>query len=172
MRVSISACLAALLAASALHAETTNVTAQGFEVHTTVHVKAPTDKAFAALIVPARWWDSAHTFSHDAANLTLEPQAGGCWCEKLPNGGSVEHLHVLYVAPGAALRLRGALGPFQGMALDGVMTFVLKPVDGGSDITVTYLLGGYSKDGFESAAKAVDQVMSEQLAHLKQLLDG
>ena len=33
-------------------------------------------------------------------------------------------------------------------------------------------LSGYSKEGFEGGAKAADQVLGEQLEHLKKLIDG
>src|ERR1700693_1962429 len=69
----------------------------GFEVRKTVRVAAAPDKAYAALLQPSRWWNSEHTFSGSAANLVLDARAGGCWCETLPDGGSVENLHVGYV---------------------------------------------------------------------------
>jgi hypothetical protein len=34
------------------------------------------------------------------------------------------------------------------------------------------VLGGYSKDGFEALSKAADQVLTEQMARYKKLLDG
>src|SRR5277367_1894554 len=77
-------------------AEVINVATNGFEVRETVHVAAAPDKAYAALLLPARWWGSDHTFSGNAANLTLDARAGGCWCESLPDGGSAEHLRVVY----------------------------------------------------------------------------
>ena len=110
----------------------------------TVHVAAASDKAYAALLQPARWWSSEHTFSGSAANLTFDARAGGCWCETLPGGGSVEHLRVVYVSPGKTLRLRGALGPFQGLAVAGVMTWSVKSVADGTDISFTYSVGGYA----------------------------
>ncbi len=138
----------------------------GFSVTETAHVAASPDQVYAALIVPAKWWDSAHTFSQNAANLSLDARAGGCWCETLPNGGSVMHMTVVYVAPGKALRLRGALGPFQGMGVDGAMTVTLKPAGDGTDVTMSYAMGGYAKGGFADLAKAADAVLGEQLARL------
>jgi hypothetical protein len=144
----------------------------GFEVRESVRVSAAPQKAYAALLQPARWWSSSHTFSGNAANLTLEARAGGCWCETLPDGGSVEHMHVVYVAPGSTLRLRGALGPFQGLGVEGAMTWSLKGSANTTEISVTYTIGGYSKDGFEGAAKGVDQVLGEQLQQLKKLIES
>jgi len=153
-------------------AEVVSAAGSGFEVRETAHIAASPDKVYAALLQPAHWWSSDHTFSGNAANLALEARAGGCWCETLPDGGSVEHLRVVYVAPGKTLRLRGALGPFQGLAVDGVMTWSVKSAAGGTDISITYALGGYAKDGLEGMSKMTDQVLGEQLERLKKLVDG
>jgi hypothetical protein len=153
-------------------AEVVTVAANGFEVRETAHTAAPSDKVYAALLLPAHWWSSDHTFSGSAANLVLDAHAGGCWCETLPDGGSVEHLRVVYVSPGKILRLRGALGPFQGLAVDGVMTLSVKSVADGTDISLTYAIGGYAKDGFDGLSKAADGVLGEQVERLKKLVDG
>jgi uncharacterized protein YndB with AHSA1/START domain len=158
-------------AAIAAHAEIVSVTAAGFEVRETVHVASTPDKAYALLLTPARWWDSSHTYSQNAANLTLDARAGGCWCEALPDGGSVQHMSVLWVAPGKALRLRGALGPLQALAVDGVMTWSVKAAASGSDVTVNYAVGGFSPQGFDMVSKGVDQVLGEQIGHLKKLIE-
>jgi hypothetical protein len=170
-----SAVLAPLVMLAPLNhadAEVIGVASNGFEIHQTVHVGASADKAYAALLTPARWWNSQHTFSGSAANLTLDARAGGCWCETLADGGSVEHLRVVYVAPGKALRLRGALGPFQGLAVDGAMTWSVKSGANGSDITLTYVVGGYNKDGFDALSKAADQVLGDQIERLRKFIDG
>jgi hypothetical protein len=162
------------LAAAALPAtaEVVSAAGNGFEVRETVHTAASADKAYAALVQPAHWWNSDHTFSGNAANLVLDARAGGCWCETLPGGGSVEHLRVVYVSPGKVLRLRGALGPLQRLAVDGVMTWSVQGGAEGADISMTYAIGGYAKDGFEELSKGVDHVLGEQLERLKKLLDG
>jgi len=153
-------------------AEVLSVGSDGFEVRESVHVAAAPDKAYAALLQPAKWWASDHTFSGSAANMTLDARAGGCWCETLPGGGSVEHMRVVYAVPDKTLRLRGALGPFQGLGAEGAMTWSVKNGAGGTEITVSYALGGYAKDGFDGLSKAADQVLGEQLERLKKLIDG
>jgi hypothetical protein len=153
-------------------AEVTSVASTGFEVRETAHVAAAPDKAYAALLLPARWWSSDHTFSRNADNLKLDARAGGCWCETLPDGGSAEHLRVVFVAPGKTLRLRGALGPLQGMGVEGAMTWSLKGSSTGTDISVSYAVGGFAKDGFDDMSKAVDRVLGEQIERLKKLIDG
>jgi len=163
----------ALLLAAAVPAAATVLDAgsNGFTVQLTAHIAAPTAKVYAALITPARWWGSDHTFSGDSANLRLDAKAGGCWCEKLANGGSVAHLTVVYAAPGKALRLRGALGPFQGYGVEGAMTWALKAVGNETDLALTYALGGYGKDGFEDWSKAADEVLAAQVARLKRFIE-
>jgi hypothetical protein len=153
-------------------AEVFSVSGNGFEIRETAHTAGSPEKTYAALLLPARWWSSDHTFSGSAANLVLDARAGGCWCETLPNGGSVEHLRVILVMPGKTLRLRGALGPFQALAVDGVLTWSLKGGPDGTDISVSYAIAGYSKDGFDEAAKGADRVLGEQLERLKKLVDG
>jgi Polyketide cyclase / dehydrase and lipid transport len=170
--LSVTTLSAAAVMATAAQADVVSLASNGFEVRHTVHVATSADKAYAVLVTPSRWWASDHTFSGNAANLVLDARAGGCWCENFPDGGSVQHLQVVYVSPGKILRMRGALGPFQSLAVDGVMTWTLKSAPNGTDITVTYALGGYVKDGFDMLSKAADRVITEQADHLKRLIDG
>jgi hypothetical protein len=163
---------ALFLALAPARGEVVNVAAGGFQIHEAVHVRVTPEKAYALLITPSRWWSSDHTFSKNAENLSLDAHAGGCWCEKLPEGGSVEHMHVLWTAPGKTLRLRGALGPFQALAVDGVLTFIIKPAAEGSEVALDYSLGGYNKDGFDVLAKVTDKVMGEQLERFRQALEN
>ncbi len=176
MRLSreLAAVLAIVLAAmldAAANAAVVAVAGGGFTVRLTEHVAAAPDAVYATLIKPASWWSAAHTFSGDAGNLSLEPKAGGCWCERLPGGGSAMHMMVVYAQPGKLLRLRGALGPFQGSAVDGAMTWALKATGAGTDVTLTYTLGGYNSEGFVQWARAVDGVLNGQLARLKRLIE-
>jgi uncharacterized protein YndB with AHSA1/START domain len=152
-------------------AEVLDSAANGFTLRETAHVAASPDKVYAALIAPQNWWSSDHTFSHNAANLSLDARAGGCWCEALPGGGSVQHLTVVFADPGKILRLRGALGPFQAMAVDSVLTWTLTPANGGTDITLTSVTGGYAPGGLESISKVADRVFAEQLARLKKFVE-
>jgi uncharacterized protein YndB with AHSA1/START domain len=152
-------------------AEVVSAGSNGFEVRERVHVAAPPAALYAALIAPNRWWDPKHTFSGDAARLTLEARAGGCWCESLPDGGSAQHMTVIYVSPGKALRLKGALGPLQAMGVTGSLTFSIVPAGPGADLTLSYAIGGYSKDGFDALSKAVDSVLGGQVARLQRLAE-
>jgi uncharacterized protein YndB with AHSA1/START domain len=153
-------------------ADVVSVADNGFEVHETAHLAASPDKVYAALLKPALWWNPKHTFSGSAANLTLDARAGGCWCETLPDGGSVEHLRVVYLSPGKTLRLRGALGPFQGLGVDGVMTWSVKGAAGGTDVSLTYAVGGYFNGGFDKPSKMTDEMLGEQIERLKRAVAG
>ena len=152
-------------------ATVTDVASNGFTLNIAVHINASPDKVYATLITPAKWWSSEHTFSGDAKNLHADTKAGGCWCETLPHSGSALHLTVVYVAPGKALRLRGALGPFQGLGADGALTWKLEPAADGTLLHSTYSLGGYNKDGFAELSKAADGVLTVQVNRLKDLIE-
>jgi hypothetical protein len=139
----------------------------GFEVENRVAVAAPPAAVYAEIGRIGDWWDSAHTYSGDAHNMTLDLRAGGCFCERLPAGGGVEHMRVVYAAPASALRLVGGLGPLQGEGVSGVLTFSLKPATGGTEVRLDYIVGGYLRGGGETMAPAVDQVLGAQLERLR-----
>jgi len=163
---------AVLATAAPAAAEVKSATPNGFEVATTVTIAGPADLVYGALGEVGRWWSSSHTFSRDAANLSIELRAGGCFCERLKDGGSVQHLQVVYAAPGAGLRLRGALGPLQMEGVDGTLSWALKPGEGGTDVTQSYVVGGYIRSGMEQWAPRVDRVLDEQLQRLKSFVEG
>ncbi|MBX7199125.1 MAG: SRPBCC domain-containing protein [Rhodospirillaceae bacterium] len=158
----------ALLGAAPAQAAVADVGTSGMEIQHTIHVAAAPQKVWDVLIQPARYWSPDHTFSGKAANMTLEPKAGGCWCEALPNGGSVQHMAVGFFAPPKTLVLRGSLGPFFNLGADGALAWTLAAKDAGTDVTLTFRAGGYVKDGFGKWAAPVDQVLGEQIAHLRQ----
>ena len=58
-------------------AEVTRATDDSFVSRHEVVVKASPKQVWLALISPATWWTSEHTWSGSAKNLTLVPQAGG-----------------------------------------------------------------------------------------------
>ncbi|QUD90814.1 ATPase [Phenylobacterium montanum] len=167
MQLVLAAVAAVVASSGAARAEVVDVQPNGFEVRHALHLAVPPDKAYAALVDIGRWWSPDHTFSGDSANLSIEPKAGGCFCEALKDGGSVAHMRVVFVAPGKMLRLEGALGPLQTLGVTGHLAFALKPQDGGADLVLTYDVGGYAKDGFAGWATPVDHVLGLQMARLK-----
>ena len=163
--------LALITMQCATHAEVADKQPNGFSLDETETINAPPDKVYAALIDPSKWWDSAHTFSGDAKNMTFDARAGGCWCETLPNGGSVLHMTIVNIAPGKLVRLRGALGPFQSTGMEGAMNVVFTPKNGGTELEVSYNLGGYVNGGFDVLATSADGVLNLQFYRLKQLIE-
>ncbi len=153
-------------------AAVTDSTASGFEVSQTYTVNAPADTVYDVLIHPADWWSSDHTFSGDAANLTLDPKAGGCWCERLPDGGSVDHMTVDYAQPDSVLRMEGGLGPLQETGASGHMTVQLAESNGVTTVSVVYDVGGYAKGGLDQLATPVDAVLGQQFANLKTVAEA
>lgn len=167
------------LGGQAARAEVVQQNEAGFVTRAVAQVEADPREAWMALIAPAKWWNPAHTWSSDAANLRLTPQAGGCFCETIPESGadgapplagSARHMVVVLAIPDRVLRMRGGLGPLQSEAADGVLTITLKPVDGGTQIVWEYAVGGYLRYDLPAIAKAVDGVMEEQLGGLAKLL--
>jgi uncharacterized protein YndB with AHSA1/START domain len=144
------------------------VTPTGFLVKLETDVHAPPAKVYEALVGQiGLWWNPEHTYSHDAKNLSIDARPGGCFCEKLPNGGGIEHLRVIYIAPPQVVRFSGALGPLQASGVAGSMTWKLS---GGSDTTrfeLSYSVGGFIPGGFEKIAPAVEAMLREQVDRLK-----
>jgi hypothetical protein len=170
----IAAALAALVSVPSA-AEVTRASELGFVSRNEVVVKATPKEVWLALISPAAWWDKAHTWSGDARNLTLTPQAGGCFCETIPEvdepgrftlQGSVEHMRVVQAYPEAALRMVGSLGPLQSEPVTGVLTIVLSKHEKGTRIVWEYNVGGAMRYEVPVISKAVDGVMATQLAAL------
>lgn len=176
--------LAALLLTAPSWPARAEVVAQsdaGFVIKQSVEVAADQQAVWKALIAPAKWWSSDHTWSHDAANLYLDAQATGCFCEKLPKPadaladqriGSAEHMHVIFADPQRGLlRMSGALGPLQGEALNGTLTIELKKTETGTRIEMEYVAGGYMRMKSDEMAPAVDGVLGQQMAGLAKLFE-
>jgi hypothetical protein len=154
---------AALLAVAApAAAEVATVREDGFRiVHEADIALSPAD-AWTRLVAVGSWWSDAHTYSGAAANMTLAPTAGGCFCERW-DGGVVEHGRVLLAMPGAVLRLDAPLGPLQELPVTGILSFQLAPHGGGARLTLTYVVAGPPSAGLAALAPLVDSVLGEQM---------
>ena len=153
-------------------AEVLSTAENGFASKNVVTVPVDPGRAYAAVVEQVgRWWDPEHTYSRDSANLSIEARPQGCFCEKLPNGGFVRHLTVVFAAPGKVLRLEGGLGPFQALAVAGNMTWTFRPDEkGGTTVEMTYTAGGYSPTGFKDIAAGADAVLHGQLDRYQRFL--
>jgi uncharacterized protein YndB with AHSA1/START domain len=157
-----------LLAPVSVQAEVVDSSSTGFTVRTTLAIQAPNDDVYRKFMRNiGDWWNPDHTFSGDSHNLSIEEKAAGCFCEKLPNGGGVRHMEVVNLAPGKSVTLSGALGPLQSMAAAGTLTVQFSPSEGGTKLSVTYAVGGYTPGGMNALAGPVDAVIAEQFTRLK-----
>lgn len=135
---------------------------------------------WATLVEPRLWWADGYTWSGHSENLSLDPRAGGCFCETLPAtarapAGSVEHLRVIHVHPGRLLRLSGALGPLQQEGLAGTLSIALEPrANGRTEMVWTYTVSGYRAGAGRLGvlAEPVDAVLAQQVAGLSKALSG
>jgi len=144
----------------------------GFTVRTAVAIRAAPGEVYRRLVRNVGdWWSPNHTFSGNAHNLSIEEKVAGCFCEKLPDGGGVRHMEVVYFAPGKTLRLSGALGPLQSLAAAGSMTIELSAAEGGTKLEVTYAVAGYLPAGMNTWAAPVDGVIEEQFTRLKKYVE-
>ena len=162
----------AVFLAGGVRAEVVDLTVTGFEVRESVTIAAPAERVWAALGQIGAWWDKAHTFSGETANLAITLEPGGCWCETLTGrGAGVQHMRVIYVKPPFAARLEGALGPLQTTGAVGHMAWTIEEKASGALFTLTYDVGGYAKGGFASWAKPVDRVLGAQVQRLKRYVE-
>ena len=169
--VATLAILFAFLAAP-LPGEVIESTAAGFLVRNTATISAPPATVYTALTDQVGgWWDPVHTFSHDSHNLSFDAKPGGCFCERFPDGGGVQHMSVIFASPGKLLRLSGAIGPLQEAALTGTMTWALSQAGGGTTVEMTYTVGGFRAGGFRDMPTIVDGVLRGQLARLKAFVE-
>jgi hypothetical protein len=149
----------------------------GFAVFHVAIVDAQPDVIWKRLITPKEYWSKTHSWSGSVDGFTLDPRAGGCFCEfiqekdakdKMKITGSVEHMRVIFVQPNKVLRMQGALGPLQSEAMMGTLTVAINPVkDGiGTMVSFSYVAGGYMRYKVADIAPAVDKVIGEQFAGL------
>jgi uncharacterized protein YndB with AHSA1/START domain len=142
-------------------AEVKQASADGALVEHRYQIAAAPDRAWEALVHPELWWPAQHTWSGSRTNLQLIAHAGGCYCESWGEN-SVEHGRVVMSLPGKQLRIRGALGPLQEMAVTAVLKVSLAAKDGGTEAVVTYRMSGDASQKLDAIAPAVDRAIGDQ----------
>lgn len=167
----VLAALAAVfwLGASPAFAGVESASPSGFVLQAEAEVAASPDQVWRRLPHVERWWNRDHTYSGDARRLSLDPRAGGCWCERWGDGQSVEHMRVVLVMEHEGvrtLRVAGGLGPLQELAVNGALTFTVAPHASGAKITMTYRVSGDPTLGLDQLAPLVDSVLLEQFGRL------
>lgn len=169
------ALVTALACGTAASAKVRSANDVGFSLASSVRIDRDARSIYTLIAKPARWWSREHSYSGDTANLSMNPRAGGCFCERLPgadgSAGSVEHARVILADPYKRLRLSGALGPLQADAVIGTLEFTLTPADKGVEVTISYVAAGSMRTDPRQIAPVVDRVLVEQLASLKRVAE-
>ncbi len=163
------ACLMALATAATMArpavAATSEVSPTGFIVTLRYDVNATPHRVWESLGEVGKWWNSSHTWSGNAANLSLSTQASGCYCERW-GANSAEHGRVVFAAEDSVLRLQAALGPLQALAVNAVLTFAITQKEGKTALLVTYRVSGNVSAALQDLAGPVDGVIAEQARRL------
>jgi uncharacterized protein YndB with AHSA1/START domain len=141
-------------------------TLTGFTVENQVLIQASPAQVWEAMTAQIdHWWPKDHSWWGAASTLTIDPRAGGCFCE-IAGGRQAQHLQVVFVDPGKTLRMSGGLGPMQAMGLHGVAEWTLQAEGAATRVSWRYRAGGYTPDDLAKFAPVVDTVQAQQLAGL------
>lgn len=168
---------AALTLSSPAYAEIKSQSDAGFISGHNAEVLAKPDEVWKRLISPKDWWSSEHSWSGSVTGFSIDPKAGGCFCELLQDKakdgtlktrGSVEHMRVIFADPNKVLRMQGALGPLQSEALVGTLTIAMEPAKTGlgTRLSFSYVVGGYTRFPLSKIAPSVDAMLAQQFASL------
>lgn len=152
-------------------AEVKLATADAMLIEHRFTIEAPATKAWDTLVHPERYWPADHTWSGKRESLSLEPIAGGCYCERW-DGGSAQHGRVVMAVPDRTLTLDAALGPFLEMAISGILAIQLEEKNGVTTAVVTYRVSGDPAHKLDALAPIVDQVLGMQFGAFARLAAG
>lgn len=160
------------------HAAIASYSAHSLQIKHDVTIAATPAKIYEAVLQQVgSWWNPQHSYTKDGKNLSIEARPGGCFCEKFPEGGGIEHLRVIYLAPNKAIRFQGALGPFQANGVAGTLTLQLTKLESADStkpstkLELTYSFGGFMDGSFEKIAPAADFMLSDVLGRLKNFVE-
>lgn len=153
--------LFALTIATPATAEVTESSSNGF----TIALSEPSQRSDAELWQrmqhPENWWSSAHSWSGDAANMSVEMRAGGCWCERVGDG-VVVHGRILRIDADRAILLDAPLGPLN----DAAVTTRLSWRIDNQRVVWRYQVFGALPMPAAQLAPLVEAVLAEQLRRL------
>ncbi|MEM7475247.1 MAG: hypothetical protein AAF483_09665, partial [Planctomycetota bacterium] len=129
-----------------VRAEVAASAADGFVLVIKKQTRLDADMCFEAFVQGfGRWWDASHSYSNNAKSMRVDVDKS-CILERLPGGGYVRHMEMVYYDPEKNnLRFTGGLGPLQEMGVSGAMSLKLTKVEGkGTEIELKYSVTGAS----------------------------
>jgi hypothetical protein len=151
-----------LIAAAALSlfalpaaAEVVERSADSFTLRYAVDSGIAPEKIGPSLADLPRWWDSAHTYSGSAENLSLDLTPGGCWCERLADGTDFDHGRTVSVTADSFV-FNAPFGPMRGRTTKAELTVAWPATTRGRTPTWTMVVEG---PGMGAMADAIDAVM-------------
>jgi hypothetical protein len=153
-------CLA--FAAAPASAEVVSRSVDGFVLRFAVGVEAAPEDVVTAVAELPQWWDPAHTYTGDLANLSLAFAPGGCWCETLADGTVFEHAVVTGITADR-VTMSAALGPLHDKATKAELTFGSEPENRGRLVTIDFVVEG---PGLGAMADGVNMVMDQAFDRL------
>lgn len=156
-----------LLSALMAKAEVSEVSEQHFIVSIKTTLTTPRDQAYQQFLQIGDWWQDSHTWFGDASTMTIEPKAGGCFCERNGNKQAL-HMTIAQVNPEVSIQMIGGLGPLQSLAVNGHMLWKFESTeDGNTKLTLTYRVTGFVNQNTEDWSKAVNAVLQQQVDNLR-----
>ena len=135
--------------------------ADGFTLRFEIAMETTPEDLLGSLGEIGKWWDGAHSYSGDAANMTLVLQPDGCFCEALPNGTAFEHGRVVSLDPATGVLLNAPLGPLKASATKADLRFGWAAANRGWTVVMTFVVEG---PGLGAFADPVDGVMGGAFA--------
>jgi hypothetical protein len=164
----VTGVLALGLVATAASAEVIEKDADHFVLRYSVGLETTPDDIYGAVGEVGQWWNPSHTYSGEAANLTLPLAVGGCFCEALKDGTRFEHGWVVEADPETGVLLAAPLGPLKGKTTKADWSLGWSPANAGWELVMTYVVRG---PGVGALAEPVDGVMGDQFSRLTRFIE-
>lgn len=139
----------------------TESSSDGFTISLSQESQRSDAELWQRLQHPEIWWSSAHSWSGDAANMSVEMRAGGCWCERVGDG-VVVHGRILRIDAGRAVLFDAPLGPLNEAAVSTRLSWRVE----NQRVVWRYQVFGALPMPVEQLAPLVEGVLAEQLRRL------
>lgn len=168
LRALILGLAGSLVVAASAQAEVIERSANRFVLRYQAPVDATVHDIQMGLVALPVWWDSNHTYSGDAANLSLDLAPDGCWCERLADGTDFDHGRTVLADDEGAM-FAAPFGPLRGRTQRADLDMSWPLVDGYRQLTWDFVVEG---ENIGAMADAVDGVMEAGYARFVSHLAG